>query len=129
MVGSAYKGDDRFWAVTFPDALDENESQAFAAHLRKIDERLVPPPEQKIDRNFFALLYRRLPPTRSKLEQGIRREWDVVLRQVQEAPGQPEPPAGKGWLWEAIERAHPCWKPLRAAAGMASQRAVPPIGP
>ncbi len=118
VVGSAYKADDSFDRVLFLNALHEEETQAFAEHLGKIDQRLVPPPDQKIDRNFFALLYGRLPPTRAKLEQGIRREWDVVLRQLQEAPAptQSTAPDREGWLWAAIDRTYPGWKPLRSAA-------------
>ncbi len=129
VVGSAYKGDDRFESVVLPNALDEQEARAFAEHLRNIDERLAPPPEQKIDRNFFALLYRRLPPTRATLEQGLRREWDVVLRYLQEPPAsaQPEARDRKGWLWEAIDRTNPGWEPLRSAAHKPSG-GPPPAG-
>jgi len=129
VVGSAYKGDDRFESVVLPNALDEEEVRAFAEHLRKIDERLVPPPDQKIDRNFFALLYRLLPPTRATLEHGLRREWDVVLRHLQEAPAptQSEARDRKGWLWEAIDRTNPGWEPLRSAADKPSA-GPPPAG-
>ena len=118
VVGSAYLSRTEGADVTFMNVLGPEDEVAFAAHLRGIERGLTDFGVRVVDRNFFTLLYRRLPPSRRNLEAGLRKEWGRVLLLLQaraEEQATDHPPLDEECVkevWQAVEADDPRWREL-----------------